>query len=94
MGHAVGGDRVCVKASIVSHVASTVSPSVAVQQFVVVAFGWHADSIVITRNRGEITHTQNMIILILGSSDEGDHGMDRIVEVDPLETGPVVIDFV
>src|SRR6267143_5691480 len=93
MGHPVGGDGARLKASRIPHVASPVDRSIAVQQFAVVAFARHADSIVVARDRGEVTQTQYLIILVLGFSEEGDHGMGRIAKVDPLETGPVVIEF-
>jgi len=82
------------KASRIPHVASPVDRSIAVQQFAVVAFARHADSIVVAGNRGEVTQAQYLIILVLGFSEEGDHGMGCIAKVDPLETGPVVIEFV
>ncbi len=90
----MGGDGACMKASRISHVASPVDRGIAVQQFTIVAFARHADSIVVAGNGGEVTQAQYLIILVLGFSEEGDHGMGRIVKVDPLEAGPVVIEFV
>ena len=90
----MGGDGACLKASCISHVAPPVGRGITVQQFAVVACAGYADSVVVAGNRREITHTQYLMILVLGFSEEGDHGMGCIAKVDPLEAGPVVIEFV
>ena len=94
MGHAVGGDCARVKTSFISHVASPVDQGITVQEFSVVARAGYADSIAGAGNRGEVTHTQYLIVLVLGLSEKEEHGMGRIAKVDPLETGSVVIELV
>ena len=94
MGHPVRGDCVGVKASCISHVTAPIDCGIAVEEFTIVTFVWHANSIVLVRNRGEVTHAYNLIILVLGFSKKGDHGVGCIGKVDPLETVPVVIEFV
>jgi len=90
----VGEDGARVKASRISHIASPVSRGIAVQEFAIIAFGRHADSIVVARNGGEVTQAYDLIILVLGSSKKDDHGMGRIAKVNVLEPGPVVIELV
>src|SRR5262245_64307157 len=45
-------------------------------------------------NRGEVTHAYCLVILVLGFSEKDDHGIGCIAKVDPLETSPLVIEFV
>jgi hypothetical protein len=90
----MGEDGACVKASRISHIAPPVDRSIAVQEFPIVTFARHADSIVVAGNGGEVTQAYDLIILVLGFSKEDDHGIGCIAKVDPLETGPVVIEFV
>src|ERR1051326_1105635 len=94
MGHAMGGDLARVQTSPISHIASSVDRGITVQEFPVVTWAGHADSIAGAGNRGEVACTQYLIVLVLGFSEEEDHGMGRIAKVDPLETGPVVIELV
>ena len=90
----MGGDGARLEPSGISHVAPPIGRGITVQQFAVIAFAGHADSIVVAGNRSEVTQAHDLIILVLGFSEEGDHGMGRIAKVDPVETGPVVIEFV
>ena len=89
----MGGDGACLEPSRISHVAPPIGRGITVQQFAVVTCAGHADSIVVAGNWGEVTQAQYLIILVFGLSEEGDHGMGCIAKVDPLETGPVVIEF-
>jgi hypothetical protein len=94
MGHPVGEDGARVKASRISHVASPVSRGIAVQELAIIALGRYADSIVVARNGGEVTQAYDLIILVFGSSKEDDHRIGCIAKVDPLETSPIMIEFV
>src|SRR5262245_50553510 len=94
MGHTMGGDRAGVKTSRISHVASPIDRGITVQQLPVVARAGHADTITGAGNRSEVTYTQYLIVLVLGFSEEEDHRVGRITKVNPLKTGPVVIELV
>ena len=82
------------KAARISYVAPPIGRGIAVQQFTVVTFARHTDSIVVAGDRGQVAQAQYLIILVLGFSEEGDHGIGCVAKVDPLKTRPIVVEFV
>ena len=94
MGQAMRGQGAGLDPSRISHVGPSIDRGITVQQFTIVPFEWHADSIAIAGNGSEVAQTQYLILLILCLSQKGDHGMGRIAKVYPLKAGPVVIEFV
>ena len=94
MGHPVRGYRVCAAPSRISHVTAPIGCGIAVEEFTIVTFVWHANSIVFARNWGEVAYAYDLILLVLGFPEEGNDGLCGIRKVDPLETVPAMIDFV
>ena len=59
MGTSLPGNRICVHAAVVSHVAAAVDTGIGVQDLFVPTFTWRADTVEMSRNRGGIHHEHN-----------------------------------
>ena len=71
----------------VADAASTIGVRVAVQELVPEPVLRHTDAVAGSRNRGEVGHDDDLIILRGAATEEADHTRVRVVAVDPLEPG-------
>ena len=80
------------QAALVAHVASTIGGSIGIEHLAIISVTGHADSIVITRDRREITDAPGSAPLAPRPPlEKSDHGFGSAsLKVDPLESGPVV----
>jgi len=53
----------------------------------------HADVVAVADHRGEVADEDQEIVRVFGAADERNDARVDVVEVDPLEAGPVVVDL-
>jgi hypothetical protein len=66
---------------LVSQIASAIIGGVAVDAFTVTVSTWHPDPVPVSGHRGEVEHTDQMILFC--KTDIGDHTGLRIVAINP-----------
>src|SRR6185503_5497579 len=90
----VRGDVFGVGAALIADVASAIKTRIAVQELAIVAGLRHADAIAGPYDGRPIEHDGNPVVTMSSPADQRNHARLIIVAVDPLEAGPLEVDFV
>jgi len=78
----------------VGDAAAAVFRLVCIEDFAIEARFRHADVVVLTGDGSEVAHHDQMLVRVARAPQKTDHRVIRIVEIDPLKTLPIKIDFV
>jgi hypothetical protein len=70
---AVRGNRCRLHCTAIAHAAASIERCVAVQEFFPEAAPGDPDAIVVSRNRGKIGNTDEILTLLPGASEVGEH---------------------
>src|SRR4051794_35308807 len=80
-------------AAEIADAAACVFGRITVEQLSPEAVVWYPDTVVVARNRREITHDQDRVFRLLAFSQHRNHARLSIVAVDPFKARRIAVEF-